>query len=244
MNTVTDHYQRLLAPIYLWMAGGAENALALGASDLAALGVVPSPGGAALDLGAGFGMHAIPLARLGYSVTAVDSSSLLLSELDRLGPGLGIQRVEADLLDFESNVTTPQMLILCMGDTLTHLPSPADVNLLCSRIARALVPGGRLVTTFRDYSRPAAGDSRFIPVRSDTSRIHTCFLEGAGDRVLVHDIIHERMENGAWNMRVSHYPKLRLHPDAVVSALEKMGLDVTRGPGPRGMVQISAVRRA
>jgi hypothetical protein len=48
---------------------------------------------------------------------------------------------------------------------------------------------------------------------------------------------------GTWVMHVSHYPKLRLDAGVVVRGLEKMGLDVVRGPGPRGMVQISAVRR-
>jgi SAM-dependent methyltransferase len=242
VSTVSDHYQRLLAPIYLWMAGGQENALAVGAADLTSLGIAASAG-AALDLGAGFGMHAIPLARLGYHVTAIDSSAVLLRELGRLGEGLGIRTVEADLQDFEASVATPPVLILCMGDTLTHLASFSDVTLLSSCIARALAPGGRFVTTFRDYTRPAVADARFIPVRSDANRIHTCFLEGAGDRILVHDIIHERLEGGAWAMRVSHYPKLRLHPDSVVGALEKMGLEVALAAGPRGMVQVSAVKR-
>lgn len=58
--------------------------------------------------------------------------------------------------------------------------------------------------------------------------------------MLVHDIVHER-QGGAWITRVSHYPKIRLEPDTVVRSLERRGLSVTRGSGPRGMVQISAV---
>jgi SAM-dependent methyltransferase len=94
MSAVSDHYQRLLAPIYLWMAGGPEHALTLGAEDLSSLGITTSSGTAAVDLGAGFGMHAIPLAQLGYSVTAVDSSAVLLGELRRFGEGLGIRTIE------------------------------------------------------------------------------------------------------------------------------------------------------
>ena len=71
MSSVAAHYEALLAPVYLWMAGGIDNALALGASDLAGFA---GPGGLAVDLGAGFGMHAIPLARAGYRVLAIDSS--------------------------------------------------------------------------------------------------------------------------------------------------------------------------
>lgn len=77
MNTVIDHYSKLLASIYLWMAGGAAKALELGAADLATLGLEGSPDLSAIDLGSGFGMHAVPLARLGYAVTAIDSSAVV-----------------------------------------------------------------------------------------------------------------------------------------------------------------------
>ena len=60
--------------------------------------------------------------------------------------------------------------------------------------------------------------------------------------MLVYDIVHERQDSGAWAMRVSHYPKLRLDPGVVVRVLERKGLHVVRSTEPRGMVQISAVR--
>jgi SAM-dependent methyltransferase len=244
VNTVADHYAHLLAPIYLWMAGGPKTALDVGRADLSALGITPSNETAtAIDLGSGFGMHAIPLAELGYAVTAIDSSSVLLSKLRQLGAGLGIRAVEGDLLDFTAHVQAAPALILCMGDTLTHLSSSRDVELLCSRVAASLAPNGRFVATFRDYTRPASGNGRFIPVRSDADRIHVCFLEEGSDFILVHDILHER-HGETWSMRVSHYPKLRLSPDFVVRSLEAHGLQVARDQGPRGMVQIVAVRHS
>ena len=60
MASAVSHYENLLAPIYLWMAGGLDAALAAGAADVAELAGAP---GYAIDLGAGFGMHSIPLAR-------------------------------------------------------------------------------------------------------------------------------------------------------------------------------------
>jgi len=242
MNEVADHYRQLLAPIYLWMAGGADNALIQGAADLALLGVTPTSGTPAVDLGAGFGMHSIPLARLGYRVTAVDSSALLLQQLRELGGGLAIRAIEGDLLEFEPEPTASPALVLCMGDTLTHLANAAVVGRLCSRVARLMATGGRFVTTFRDYTLPASGNARFIPVRSDADRIQTCFLEEHGQYMLVHDIVHERQQDGAWRLRVGHYPKLRLDPGQVVQFLEHAGLRAHRQAGPRGLVQISAVK--
>lgn len=243
MATVSGHYSELLAPIYLWMVGGPESAFSQGTAELSALNVPPSKGAPAIDLGAGFGMHAIPLARLGYAVTAIDSSSVLLSQLRQLGEGLRVRTVESDLLAFfEWSDLRPEW-VLCMGDTLTHLSSVDDVEHLCSRIADSLAPGGRFVTTFRDYTCPLRGDARFIPVRADADRIHTCFLEEMPESMLVHDIVHERQRE-AWTMRVSHYRKLRLAPATLVRALEQHGLTVLRSSGPRGMVHVVATRRS
>jgi hypothetical protein len=80
-------------------------------------------------------------------------------------------------------------------------------------------------------------------VRADADRIHTCFLEQQAEHMLVHDIVHER-QGETWTTRVSHYPKLRLDPDRVVAALEQCGLIALRSTGPRGMVQIAAMRRS
>lgn len=238
MTTVQEHYDRLLAPIYVWMAGGVESALAAGARDVAEL----LPGsGLALDLGAGFGMHTIPLARGGYDVAALDTSAELLGVLREHGSGLPIHAVEADLTRFREYAEGPVNLIVCMGDTLTHLEAPDVVEQLCRDVATTLAPGGRFVATFRDYTRSATGDARFIPVRSDEHRIQTCFLEDQGERIHVHDIVHER-DGASWRMRVSSYPKLKLAPAAVAAALGEVGLEPVIAPDARGMVRITAVR--
>jgi 2-polyprenyl-3-methyl-5-hydroxy-6-metoxy-1,4-benzoquinol methylase len=62
-------------------------------------------GAAVLDLGAGFGMHATPLARRGARVTAIDTSSELLRALEQLAGDLSIQAVNDDLLAFQNHIT-------------------------------------------------------------------------------------------------------------------------------------------
>jgi SAM-dependent methyltransferase len=238
VTTAQQHYAELLAPIYVWMAGGLEAALATGARDVGAL--VPGRG-LAVDLGAGFGMHSIPLARGGYHVVAIDTSRQLLDVLRAESVGLPIRVIEDDLLDFRRHIVAPATLIVCLGDTLTHLAEPSDVERLCRDIASSLEPGGRVVLTFRDYSRPATGTARFIPVRSDADRIHTCFLEQQGERLHVHDIVHER-DGAMWRVKIGSYPKLRLAPDAVEAMLRRAGLTPTVAAGPRGMTAVTAIR--
>ena len=238
MASVRDHYRSHLAPIYLWMAGGAATALSAGEAEL---GDLLGKRGLALDLGAGFGMHAIPLARAGYRVIAVDTSELLLSELAALARSLPIDIRCTDLISFPALLPSGQKpcLILCMGDTLAHLDDLESVRQLARQVAASLEPGGRFVATFRDYTRLPEGQSRFIPVRNDEDRILTCFLEEQPAHVEVHDILHER-SGSTWSMKISSYRKLRLAPEVARQAFEAPGLRVVVEPGPRGMQRLIA----
>ncbi len=239
MPSVAEHYERILSPVYAWMAGGAENALAAGKAEIDALNLALPAGALAIDLGAGFGMHAIPLARAGARVVAIDNSPQLLDELERLAGDLAITTVRDDLLSFRAHVTEKATVILCMGDTLTHLPEHTNVDFLIQEVAESLERGGRFVLSFRDYSEPLLDERRFMPVRSDERRILMCFLEYEDDSVVVHDILHERAGD-AWDTKVSSYRKLRLSPDQVIASLGSFGFEAHKEAGMRGMVRIVA----
>jgi len=237
MNT---HYDTLLGPIYSWMLGDVQAALVRSAAEIADMHLPPPELGPAVDLGAGFGMHAIPLAKLGFEVTAIDSCQWLLDELRSLAGVLPITVINADLLHFRSHVSNACSVVLCAGDTLTHLPSFASVEHLCGEVAAALAPDGIFAATFRDYaSKTLTGDARFILVRRDANRILTCFLEYGADTITVHDLLTERIE-GEWVQKVGSYPKLRLAPDWVESKLQAAGLTTRRETAPAGMVRVVA----
>ena len=226
------------------MIGDIDAALARSEAELGALALPSKAGGSAIDLGAGFGLHAIPLARRGFSTVAIDAYDPLLQELaSRIG-SLPIRTVSANLLDFRAHAETPVDVIVCMGDTLTHLPDQPSVTSLLRDVAASLNEDGLFVATFRDYvSTPLRDDSRFILVRGDAERILTCFLEYADTTVTVHDLLHQR-ENGAWRLRVSSYPKLRLAPQWVAERLSSLGLSVGRGTAAGGMTRIIARKPA
>jgi cyclopropane fatty-acyl-phospholipid synthase-like methyltransferase len=239
MKTVAEHYAGHLAPIYLWSVGGAEAALALGESEVEALGLPVRSGDRILDLGAGFGAHAIPLARRGASVTAVDSSGELLAVLRSLAGECSMDVVKDDLLNFLGTTKDRFAAIVCLGDTLTHLGSLDEVNLFFSLARRVLEPGGKLIATFRDYTVARRGEERFIPVKGDEARILMCFLEFEESTVAVHDIVHEKAVDG-WRTQVSAYRKLRLDPQRLMEALDGFGFEARLETGARGMVRLVA----
>jgi SAM-dependent methyltransferase len=240
MNSIAQHYDDHLGPVYSWMVGDLDAALVRSDADLAALPLPDRTTGLAVDLGAGIGLHALPLARRGFSVLAVDACQALLDELKSRSGTLAIHPLHADLRHFRASLDTEADIVLCMGDTLTHLPDRASVEQLFADVAMSLREGGFFVATFRDYvSAPLQGDGRFIPVRSDAQRILTCFLEYEETAVRVHDLLHER-EGTQWRLRVSSYPKRRLDPEGVVDALRSRGFAVQPATAQNGMVRVVA----
>ncbi|MEP6884893.1 MAG: class I SAM-dependent methyltransferase [Gammaproteobacteria bacterium] len=243
-KAVDDHYANLLGPVYTWMVGDIDAALARSDAELDVLSPparrLSMQGATAIDLGAGFGLHAIPLARRGFSVLALDSCEALLKDLSLRAGSLPIRVVNANLLDFKAHEAAPVDVILCMGDTLTHLPEQSNVETLLKEVAASLNPGGTFVATFRDYvTAPLKDEARFIPVRSDSERLLTCFAEYLDVTVTVHDLLYQR-EGGSWQFTAGSYRKLRLAPQWVAQRLSSLGLDVESDTVPGRMVRITA----
>jgi SAM-dependent methyltransferase len=97
-----------------------------------------APGGV-LDVGAGTGRVALPLARAGHAVTALDIDPELLAVLAERAGDLPVATLAADAQDFA--LAAPVGLILVPMQTLQLLGDRAAFY-ACAR--RALVPGGRL----------------------------------------------------------------------------------------------------
>ncbi len=248
-DPVAEHYETLLAQHYTWMFGASfDEKVAEQRALIERLGVSAKAGSArtAIDLGCGSGFQSLALAELGFSrVVAIDTSAKLLTELQTRSAGFPIHTVCSDL-DALRELVEPQSadVAVCMGDTLTHLPSKTAVSKLFSDAYRALQLGGLLVLTFRDLTPTTSGLDRFIPVRSDAHRIMTCFLEcESSETVVVHDLIHVR--NGSeWTLHKSSYRKLRLAPDWVCGELAAAGFRVERNEPAGRLGAIAASKQS
>ncbi|MGE0813794.1 MAG: methyltransferase domain-containing protein [Vicinamibacterales bacterium] len=244
MATVQEHYDRHLGAVYEWMVGGFGAAADAARADLQALQLPAGTGRLAVDLGAGLGQHALALADAGFAVMAVDACASLLDGLRGRASGRAITCVHDDLGQWRRHCARDADVVVCFGDTLTHLASEAAVDAVFATVAEGLAPGGVFAATFRDYAtRRLDGVDRFIPVRQDDARLLTCVLDYGDRTVTVTDLLHERDASG-WTQRVSSYVKLRLRPAWAEAALAGRGLAVTLEALPRGMVRILARRPA
>jgi SAM-dependent methyltransferase len=218
-RAVERHYAELLAPVYVWMMGGEAAAASRAKAWVEQRGLAKLAPGLALDLGCGPGFHAIALADAGFETLAIDSSPELLEELRDPRP----RKLHADLVGFEAHLQGKRArLIVCLGDTLTHLESEQDVDELLDACKRALAPGGLLALTFRDYSVERKPSECLIRVRDEPERSFSCALEFEPGRVRVTDILHE-WRDGRWVESRSTYSKLRLAPESVRAKLRARG---------------------
>jgi SAM-dependent methyltransferase len=239
--TVKEHYDNHLGNFYSWMVGDFNNRVKEFAKFLSDNKITPFDSGVAIDMGAGHGIQSVALAEAGFRVIAVDFNDQLLQELKENTNGRDIEIVRDDIRSLPKYLVRRPELILCWGDTLTHLESKEEVRQFISDVYTVLIPGGKFLLSFRDYSNALTGTSRFIPVKSDENRILTCFLEYDTDFVTVTDLLHGR-SGDKWEQKLSSYRKLRLSAEEACAILIGSGFLIDRHYQERGMIFLAASR--
>ena len=242
MANVKEHYDILLASCYSWMCGGSDLILKKNRAFFRDNSIRPARSAAAVDLGAGSGFQAIPLAEAGFEVTAIDISRDLLAELNKTAGELPIRTIQDNLTNFAEHSPANIEIVVCMGDTLTHLATLAEVKELIHSVYEALEEEGLLILGFRDMTVELTQLDRFIPVRSDSKRIFMCFLEYEKNHVKVHDILYEK-EDDQWEMKKSFFRKLRISSQWAKEYLLKVGFRVEKYDLDNGMITIIARKR-
>lgn len=241
MANSKSHYEHVLSSVYSWTHGGFSVGLQRNTGFFKSIGISPQKSKVAVDLGAGSGFQSIPLARLGYTVTAIDLDRNLLSELRENSDELSIKTVEGDLLQFKDHVTEDVELAVCMTDTILHLESLEDVRQLIANVFSALEKGGKFVITHRDLTHELTDLDRFIPVRSDAATVFTCFLEYEPDTVKVHDLVYRKVGDD-WELAKSFYRKLRISERWITEELTKVGFTSVDSNNGKGSITIVAAK--
>jgi SAM-dependent methyltransferase len=250
MPTSEEHYRNLLAVHYSWMFGLSFDEKVAEQRALIEPLLIAQPRGQAVDLGSGPGFQSFALADLGFGpIYAIDTSHELLAELEahrQQSPECPIHTRAADMLTLNRIVGPASVAAaVCMGDTLTHLPTLEDVRHLCSAVATALIPGGVFILTWRDLTTELTGKDRFIPVHSTADKHMTCFLEYTSPtRVQVYDLIYAADPGGhSWTLAKGSYPKLRLSPAQLAGELTALGL-IVDPPAAAGRLSLAVAHKA
>jgi len=236
-NQVKEHYQNLLSKYYSWLFGDFDTIIQKNYNFFLSQQIIPVTTMVAVDLGSGSGFQSIPLAKLGFSVKSIDFDLFLQNELrSKIGSEiLNIEILNDNILDFKVWAELNPELIVCMGDTLTHLPDIESVNDLIIQSYNELINNGKLIVNYRDLTNELNDKDRFILVKADKNRIFNCFLEYFPDFVTVYDIINE-WDGTRWTQKISHYEKIKIPADLLKSILLSTGFEIIQLNEEKGFI--------
>ncbi|KAJ3268800.1 hypothetical protein HDV01_002286 [Terramyces sp. JEL0728] len=151
---VKSHYHSLLSQHYTWTFGGSNKQ----SNNYKVLSqyLQDGQGKVAVDLGCGSGFQSVPLMQLGYHVFCVDSSTQLLEELQEHAPTKNYTLVETDMLSYKHKAD----VVVCMGDSITHLANLDEVELLLRNVYDML--DGLFFISFRDLTVEMFDCDRYV----------------------------------------------------------------------------------
>ena len=139
----------------------------------------------ALDVACGTGLHAVLLARMSVRVTASDISAAMLARARRRAAeaGVGVQWAQAPMQAIDRHAPGPFDAVLCLGNSLPHLLTPADLDAAAGAFAAVLTPGGVAAIGVLNYARILARGERIVGVTRAGGAEHVRFYDFLGERV-------------------------------------------------------------
>ena len=224
--TVKEHYDNHLGNFYSWMCGNFEEQQRAYQQFFTTNKIVPLSSKIAIDLGAGHGIQSSVLAKIGFKVQAVDFNEQLLFELKNNTQNLSVSSINEDIRFVKKYKDLIPELILCLGDTIAHLDSKEEIEQFIKHVYETLIPKGKFILSFRDYGTELLDDARFIPVKSDSDKILTCFLEYFPEKLRVTDILYKKVDEN-WIQTLSSYYKVRVTKEYIISCLKTVGFEIT-----------------
>lgn len=167
-----------------------------------------------LDAACGTGRHAIALAKGGFKTAGADLSAEMIQHARRNAREMG-QQVPFEVVGFgglarafEHSPLFPFDAVLCLGSSLPHVLSAAELHAALSDFAASLRPGGTFIMQNRNFDAVMSTRARWMEPQAhregDTERIFLRFYDYEPDGLITFNILTLKREGqGAWQQKVS-----------------------------------------
>ncbi len=181
-----------------------------------------------LDAACGTGRHAVALAQRGYRVVGADLSAAMVERARQNAREAGVEVpfFQAGLGELARHLSGPFDAVLCLGHSLPHLLSAAEVEAALYDFAELLRPGGLLLLQNRNDERLLRQGQRFLPLSTyregDREWLFFRFLDLDPQRIVFHIVTFYR-ENGEWHYRVSRTVHRPIPREELETALRRAG---------------------
>lgn len=164
-----------------------------------------------LDVACGTGRHAHLFSRWGLRVTGTDLSSNMIRRARENAVGNpSIQFLEAGFGEVQQKAPGPYDAVTCLGSSLPHLLSQADLDAALVDFHAVLNPGGLLILQNNNYDAILQGPRRFMPLASARQAgreyLFFRFFDFEGERVVFH-VITFMKEGKAWSYQADGTPQ-------------------------------------
>jgi SAM-dependent methyltransferase len=104
-----------------------------------------------LDVGCGTGRHAIPLAKLGYKVTGIDSSALMLEQLKAKNPQIETHLIDTSTSNWSELIDKDYDLIILMWNAFNEIAlTETTATTHLSTLKKLLSKSGKILINIDD----------------------------------------------------------------------------------------------
>ena len=120
----------------------------------------------ALDVACGTGAHAVIMSQMGIRATGADLSSAMLSQAQALARqhNLDVPWINSPMQDLSQRLDDKFDLILCLGNSIPHLLTQADLDAALAGFAQLLQPGAVLLIQLLNYHKILQNKERIVAV--------------------------------------------------------------------------------
>ncbi len=186
-----------------------------------------------LDAACGTGRHALELAKRGFSVSASDSSAGMIAQAksNASAAGIGVRFEQAGFGEMRRTFGTAVFeALLCLGNSLPHIPAPDGLISTLRDFSGCLKPGGLLILQNRNFDRLLATRERWIDPQSSAADgrewLFLRFYDFETDGSITFNIVTLRREtSGDWNQSVSSTRLWPLVESDLTGALAAAGFE-------------------
>jgi SAM-dependent methyltransferase len=203
---------------------------------LSSLAHIENPKPRVLDTACGTGMHAIALAEYGYPTVGVDLSGRMVEKAraNAVISGVDVPFIKAgfgelaQVLGGANLLDPPYEALLCLGNSLPHLLTSADLAAALTDFAACLCSGGLLLIQNRNFDAVLTRHERWMEpqahLEGDSERLFLRFYDFESNGLINFNIVTlSRQGENPWTQQIMVTPLYPLRQEELTAALDKAG---------------------
>ena len=166
-----------IADDYDVMTGSGERS-SIAAEFLSEL-VARFPIKSALDVACGTGLYTIGLAKMGIRATGTDVSTAMLDQARRHAQQAAVRAdwACAPMQELAAKLSQRFDAVLCMGNSIPHLLTDADLDASIAGFTHMLSPGGIIVLQLLNYARIMSRRERIVGINRQADQEYVRFYD-------------------------------------------------------------------